>query len=140
MPRYPFLSDEWVVEARALHERHRGAVDARALPLRANLVVLEVPFGEGTLHAHVDTTSGELELDTGHLDEVDATVTLEWATARALFVEGDAQVLMQAFMGGRIRVDGDLAKLLALQTALPPGGAVPDAAVAAHGSLRDITA
>ena len=41
------------------------------------------------------------------------TVTLEYGTARAIFVDGTAQAGMQAFMQGKIRVDGDLAKLIA---------------------------
>ena len=35
-----------------------------------------------------------------------------YGTARALFVAGDVQTVMQAFLGGRIRVNGDLSKLL----------------------------
>jgi hypothetical protein len=117
--------------------------------VRANLVVLDVPFGSGTIDAHLDTTSGSVELETGHLEAPDATITLEYPTARAMFVDGDAQVLMQAFMGGRIRIDGDLAKLLALQAALPQSPALADAtgtaeaaeqAARAAGRLRDITA
>lgn len=139
MPTYPFLSDEWIVEARAIREELRRVQGPVVSPLRANLVVLDVPFGDGAVQAHLDTTSGTVELETGHLDGPDATVTLEYPTARALFVDGDAQVLIQAFMGGRIKVDGDLAKLLALQAALPQPAATADAAEAAT-RLRDITA
>jgi len=40
-------------------------------------------------------------------------------TAKALLVEGDPQAGMQAFMAGKIKVDGDMSKLMALQ-ATPP--------------------
>lgn len=140
MPRYPFLSDEWIVEARAIREDLRRADGPVVSPLRANLVVLDVPFGSGTVDAHLDTTSGTVQLETGHLEAPDATVTLEYPTARALFVDGDPQALLQAFMGGRIKVDGDLAKLLALQAALPqPAAAHAAEAAEAAGRLRDIT-
>jgi hypothetical protein len=82
-----------------------------------NQVIEEVPFGEGTILAHLDTSSGELELETGHLDSPDLTITVAYATAKALLVDGDAQAAMQAFLGGRIKVDGDITKLIALQNA-----------------------
>jgi len=43
-------------------------------------------------------------------------VTLDYTTAKAILVEGNPQVGMQAFMSGKIKVEGDLAKLLMLQT------------------------
>ena len=54
-----------------------------------NLIVVEVPFGEGAIHAHADTSTGELILDIGHIDPVDLTVTIGYDIARALLVEGN---------------------------------------------------
>ncbi len=62
-------------------------------------------------------------------------MTLDYATAKAILVEGNPQVGMQAFMQGKVRVEGDMAKLMMLQ------GAPPDAnAQAVAQRLRDITA
>jgi putative sterol carrier protein len=58
-----------------------------------------------------------LILDTGHLEEPDVTVTLDYDTAKAVFVDGTAQAGMQAFMAGRVKVEGDMAKLLAAMQA-----------------------
>ncbi len=80
-----------------------------------NLVITGVPFESGTLDAHLDTSSGELQLDVGHVDPVDLTVTLEYDIAKAILIEGNPQAGMQAFMAGKIKVEGDMAKLLALQ-------------------------
>ena len=33
-----------------------------------NLTITEVPFGEGAVEAHMDTTSGELDLDLGKFE------------------------------------------------------------------------
>jgi putative sterol carrier protein len=44
-------------------------------------------------------------------------VTIDYATAKAILVEGNPQAGMQAFMAGRIKVEGDMTKLLALQGA-----------------------
>ena len=118
MPTYPFLSDEWIAAAREIREDHEGTA---AVPhvMKMNLVITEVPFGEGTIDAHMDTTNGELELDTGHLEGEDLTVTVDYVTAKAIFVDGNPQAGMQAFMAGKIKVQGDMTKMMAMQTAQP---------------------
>ena len=83
--------------------------------VRMNLVITDVPFESGTLAAHLDTSSGELMLDVGHIDSVDLTVTLDYDIAKSILIEGNPQAGMQAFMAGKIKVEGDMAKLLALQ-------------------------
>ncbi len=46
-------------------------------------------------------------------------MTREVKTAKALFVDQDPAVAMQSFMNGKIKVQGDMMKLMAMQTALP---------------------
>ena len=79
-----------------------------------------MPFGDKDIDAHMDTSSGELVLDIGHLENPDLKVTVDYETAKAILMEGNPQAGMQAFMAGKIRVEGDMAKLMALQAA-PPG-------------------
>ena len=136
MPSYPFLSDEWLDEARRIRGEYEGKTPAIAHVVRMNLVVTAVPFSEGDILAHVDTSGGELVLDTGHLEEQDLKVTVDYDTAKAILVEGNPQAGMQAFMAGKVRVEGDMAKLMALQAA--PAAADPNAAELAQ-RLRDIT-
>jgi hypothetical protein len=128
MPKYPFLSDEWVEEAHRIYAEAEttGAVpsDPNAAPVRVNLVVTETPFAAATLDAHVDTSAGRIDIGTGHVDGPDVTVSLDYATARSLFVQGDVQAVLQAFLGGRIRVDGDLSKLLDPRSGIWPGAGV----------------
>jgi hypothetical protein len=123
MAKYPFLSDEWVTEARRIYAGAGITLDvgASAAPVRVNLVVTEVPFSEKPLDAHLDTTDGKVAIDTGHLPEADVTVSMDYATARTLFVGGDVQAVMQAFLAGRVRVDGDLSKLLDPRSGIWPG-------------------
>jgi len=40
-----------------------------------NQIITDVPFGDGTLEAVHDTSTGELEMDTGHIEGADVTVT-----------------------------------------------------------------
>ena len=83
MPTYPFLSDEWLAEARAIRAEYDGSGNIDQ-SIRMNLVVIEVPFGDGTIDAHADTSSGELVLDEGHIDPVDLTVTVGYDIAREI--------------------------------------------------------
>lgn len=110
---HPFLSDEWIAAARKIREEHAGGGIPVPTAVRMNQVITDVPFGDGPVEAHLDTSSGELVMELGHVENPDVTVTLEYDTARAIFVDGTAQAGMQAFMQGKIRVDGDLAKLIA---------------------------
>lgn len=136
MATHPFLSDEWITEARGIHDEYRGRGAAVPAEVRMNLIVTDVPFGTGSLDAHADTSSGELEIDTGHLDSADVTLTLDYATARAILVEQDPQAGMQAFMGGRIKVQGDMTKLMVLQGSL---GAVDPVALEVAGRISEMT-
>ena len=115
--KYPFLSQEWMDEARKVRDKYKGKTPAIPHQVRMNQVITDVPFGDGTLHSHMDTSSGELVMEEGHLDEVDLTVTLDYATAKAIFVEGNPQAGMQAFMEGKVKLQGDLTKLMAAQVA-----------------------
>jgi hypothetical protein len=141
VPTYPFLSDEWIIEARKIRaEVAPAAADAPApaAAVRMNQVINEVPFGSGTLDAHLDTSSGTLEMETGHLEHPDVTVTLDYETAKAIFVDGTLEAGMKAFMEGKVRVQGDMAKLIAaLQQLAPPD---PDAVDQAQRRIREITA
>jgi len=134
---YQFLSDEWLQEARRIRAEYEGKSVSFPHAVRMNLVVTAVPFGEVDIDAHMDTSSGELILDEGHLDTPDLKVTVDYDTAKAILIEGNPQAGMQAFMAGRIKVEGDMAKLLALQAA--PVGAESSAADIAT-RLREITA
>lgn len=139
MAQFPFLSDGWIAEVRKIREEYRGRAPHIPVTVRMNHVINEVPFGDGVLNTHLDTSSGEMELATGHLDSPDLMVTMSYSTAKAIFADFDAQAAMNAFLSGRIRVDGDITKMLALQTAMSGGGADVDAQEVVQ-RIRDVTA
>ncbi|MHB1533714.1 MAG: SCP2 sterol-binding domain-containing protein [Acidimicrobiales bacterium] len=139
MSKHPFLSDEWLAAARKIRAELGGETVAVPVAVRMNQVINDVPFGSGQIHAHIDTSSGVLEMDIGHLEAPDLTITLGYDTAKAILVDGDAQAVMSAFMGGRIKVDGDITKMLALQTSGVLSPADPAGAEVAR-RLQDITA
>jgi putative sterol carrier protein len=116
---HAFLSDEWMAAARAIREQYADQIPEVTTVIRINQVITDVPFGDGEVHSYIDTSSGQLVLELGALDEPDATITTDYDTAKALFVEQDQTVAMQAFMEGRIKVQGDMMKMMAMQVAVP---------------------
>ena len=112
---YQFLSEEWIEAARKLRAEAEAPA-TKPQPVKMNLTITDVPFGEGSVDAHMDTTSGELELDTGHLEAADVTATLDYETAKAMMVDANPQAAMQAFMAGKIKLQGDMTKAMAMQS------------------------
>jgi putative sterol carrier protein len=132
---YPFLSAEWMDASHEIRERHADRISEISVPVRMNQVITEVPFGDGTVHVFLDTSSGKLVLDYGQLDEPDLTLTTDYDTARTILVEQDLVAAMQAFMAGKVRVQGDMMKLMSLQTAMPGDSSALEIA----GEIRAIT-
>ena len=64
-------------------------------------------------------------MELGQLDEADVSLTTDYDTARTIFVLQDQAAGMQAFMTGKVVVQGDMMQLLALNASL---GADPRAA------------
>lgn len=113
--QYEFLSPEWLSAVRRLRDEMPDPRNAPPVTMKMNVVVVETPFEAGDMKGHVDTSDGQLLVEEGHLDGPDLTVTVEYITAKAIFVEQDLTAAMQAFMSGRIKVQGDITKLMSLQ-------------------------
>ena len=108
-----------MTEARAIRERYADQTAKVTQPVKINQVVTDVPFGEGTVKSYLDTSSGEVVMALGELEDADATVTTDYATAKAIFVDQDPAAGMQAFMAGKVTVQGDMMKLMAMQASMP---------------------
>ena len=128
MTTYLFLSDDWLESARAIRAEFEGQEFPGTPPMRMNLNVQAVPFGEGEMLAHVDTSGGSIILEVGHLTDPELTVTVDYEIARAILVEGNPQAGLQAFMSGKIKVEGDMSKLMAFQGMVPSPASVDLAA------------
>ncbi|MGH9122130.1 MAG: SCP2 sterol-binding domain-containing protein [Acidimicrobiales bacterium] len=137
MPKYAFLSEEWLQAAHRVREELAKNPPPASLPVRMNQIITGVPFGDPVVHAYLDTSAGWVDIATGHLDHPDLTITLDYPTAKAILIDGDAQAAMSAFLAGRIRVDGDVTKLLGLQAEGAAGH--EQGAREAWSQLRDIT-
>jgi hypothetical protein len=119
MAKHAFLSEEWIAAAKAVREEYAGKGAPPAHKVKMNLHITDVPFGEGTVDAHMDTSGDDMDMDLGHLTGEDLTVTVDYATAKAIFIDQNPQAGMQAFMAGKIKVQGDMTKLMAMQSGTP---------------------
>jgi hypothetical protein len=110
---YPFLSAEWFAEVQKL------IAAAGDLKLPPAMKAVEVNVTIKRPNGDIPLFLKDGVVDKGHRANADATITLDEALAKKLFVEADAAAGVQAFMLGELTIEGDLAKVVAMQTAEP---------------------
>ena len=59
---HPFLSEEWMAEAKAIREKYADQVPAVTAVIRINQVVTDVPFGEGEVRSFIETSDGAMSM------------------------------------------------------------------------------
>jgi len=118
--KYPFLSDDWFMNVDELVTAHGGPETTSAADVVMNLTITDTPF-DGERRMHLGTTAGRGHWGLGHVDGADLQLTTDYATAKEVFVSGDPTAGIQAFMSGKVKVAGDMAKLLAAQAGAPAG-------------------
>ena len=136
---HEFLSPAWMEAARAIRKKYADQATKVTTVIRMNQVITDVPDGVSdgpTLKTYMDTSSGNVEMEIGELETPDLTITTDYDTARKLFVEQDQAAGMQAFMAGKIKVQGDMMKMMAMQTAMPQD----DIAKTIANEIKSITA
>lgn len=108
-----FLSDEWFTKVAELTEE-AGDMEVPA-PLAELIVNMTVKTDDGEKKVHM--SKGVFA--NGHSDGAPATIILAADLAKQLFIEGDTQAGMQAFMSGEMQVEGDVSQLMVLQSVQP---------------------
>ena len=117
---HEFLSPEWVAATAEIRRRYADQTPI-AIAVRINLEVTDTPLGDDPVQAFIDTSSGQFVFDLGQLDDADTSVLTDYEVAKALVLGADPAALMQAFMAGRVRINGDMTRLMLLQANLPQG-------------------
>jgi hypothetical protein len=117
--KHQFLSDDWFAIVDTLVQE-LGADAPSNAELVMNLIVTDTPFGSERL-LHVGARDGRGHWGIGHAGDADLTVTTDYETAREILLSGDPQSGLNAFLTGKVKVQGDLAKLMATQAAAPAG-------------------
>lgn len=104
-----------------------------------NVTVTDAPFSDDGVLGHIDTTSGSVVPDDGHIDAPDVSVTIPYELARQLLVDPQPENVMIAFMSGEIEVQGDITLMMSLQDieATPEQQAVAEEVVAKLMAITD---
>jgi hypothetical protein len=107
-----FLSDEWFTK---VDELKAEAGDLNVPDAIKDVVIVVVVDADGEHKMHMKGG----DFIKGHDDSAPATLTLQKPLAKKIFIELDQAAGMQAFMAGEIKLEGDMSKVMALQTAQP---------------------
>ncbi|MFL5792325.1 MAG: SCP2 sterol-binding domain-containing protein [Actinomycetota bacterium] len=111
----PFLSDEWA--AAVMETVNAGDEFAQAAGTQsARIQQVITRDADEPAHYWTIVHDGKIELGTGDIDNVDATITQSYATSVALAKREINPVT--AFMMGKIKVDGNMGMLMGLAGAL----------------------
>ncbi|MGP9556730.1 SCP-2 sterol transfer family protein [Psychrobacter sp. AOP7-A1-24] len=108
-----FLTDEWFEQVETMGSE---AGELNLPPVLANMVVnlkvaeadknIEANFANGLLHRGLN-------------DNATTTLLLDRDILQSIITDFDTNQIMGAFMSGKIRVEGDMSQLMAVQTARP---------------------
>ncbi len=115
-----FLSQEWaaaVTEALNAHAGFKSAIGTAELGIQFNTA--DAPAGD--ISYFLKASGGRADLAVGVLDNPDVTVGQIYATASAIS-QGELNT-QTAFMTGKLKVSGNLAKLMMHQAAITQWGA-----------------
>ena len=110
-----FLSEEWAqgaTDALNSHDGFKNAIGSADLGIQFNTT--DVPGGE--VDYYLSTSSGNTTLALGTLEGADVTVKQNYDTAAAI-AKGELNT-QTAFMTGKLKVSGNLAKLMMHQNAV----------------------
>ena len=109
-----FLSDEWFAKVEELKaEAGDIEVPATMVGMVINLTVT------GTDSGDVDIALNEGMFEKGHKEGAPTKMILPADLAKRLFIDNDQSAGMQGFMSGQIKIEGDMSKLMAIQTVQP---------------------
>jgi len=110
---YVFLSDEWFTKVEEL------VAAAGDLQIPAAMKAVEVNVTVTSPQGDTQVAMKDGVFARGHRAGVATTLTLIAELARKVFIDGDTAAGTQAFFEGKITVEGDFSKLIAMQTVEP---------------------
>jgi len=114
-----FLTEEWVRDVTAALNNHDGFKNAiGAADLGIQFVTEDGPDGE--VNYYLSAGGGHSKVALGELENADVTVKQSYDTAAAIS-KGELNT-QTAFMTGKLKVSGNLAKLMMHQSAIQQWG------------------
>ncbi len=125
---HTFLSDDWFEAVEGLRDEAPEPAPAMK-DLTLNIVVAGGPDGDREIHM----AGGQFER--GLVEGAPTKLTVPYEVAKSMFIDGNQQAGMQAFMSGQIKVEGDMTKLMAMQA----GGAPTAEQQEFQAKIKDLT-
>jgi len=110
---YAFLSPEWFTKVDEL------IAQAGDLKIPAEMKAVEVNVTVTSPKGNAQIFMKDGLFTQGHQAGAESSITLSEELARRIFVEGDTAAGVQAFLAGEMQLEGDLKKLVAMQTVEP---------------------
>lgn len=108
-----FLTDAWFEQVEQLGNE---AGELNLPPALANMIInLKVSDDDQDIEAHF----ADGLLHRGLNDAASTTLLLDRSLLQSIITDFDMNEIMGAFMSGKIRVEGDMSQLMAVQTARP---------------------
>jgi putative sterol carrier protein len=109
-----FLTEEWTSAAQDAMNADAGFVGAIGGQKARLQQVVTTP--EGDVHYFVKLEDGKAQVAIGDVDDPDATITQDYDTAKGIST-GELSAVA-AYMSGKLRVQGNLMKLMTMQGVL----------------------
>jgi len=109
-----FLSEEWAAAAQDAMNADAGFVGA--IGTHTARLQQVVSASDGEKRYYVKLEDGKAEVAVGDVESPDATITQDYETAKGIST-GELSAVA-AYMSGKLRVQGDLMKLMTMQGVL----------------------
>ena len=104
---FKFLSDEWFDKVKELTE----AAGDMGLPDAAKALIMNIKVTSG--QGDCDMCIGGGTITKGLNNAAPITISVPFDIARKMFVDQDRSAGTQAYMSGKLKIDGDMSKLIA---------------------------
>lgn len=109
-----FLSPDWIRAVKQIRDEFDMGARETDLGVRANVTIVDAPFEVPVVLGHLDTNSGTLILDEGHLGDADFSIEMPYSLAYEIFVERDPAAVVPVLLGGQVKLTGDSSMILLL--------------------------
>ena len=120
MAAHVFLSPSWIRAVKQIRDELDLDAQEAEGGVRANVTVVDAPFEVPVVLGHLDTGSGSLILDEGHLSDADFEIEMPYPLAFEIFVERDPAAVIPVLLGGQVKLTGDSSKILLLADFIMP--------------------
>lgn len=107
-----FLSQAWFDDTVILNQK---SGDLHLPPSLANLVLNVIVLGDNPIKFHLKHG----KIGQHHVNDAISTISIDNETLTQVITNKDANIALEAFMMGKIRIDGDMSAVIALQSTKP---------------------